>query len=371
MLRRFSQVVLLLVAGLLVSGASGAADGTPPLITFDLTGAQGTNGWYVTPVTVRWQVSDPESGIKSSAGCDAATLTGDTSGTRLTCTATNLLDVISSASLSVKIDRTAPVVSGASADRAPDNAGWYTKPVTFAFAGTDALSGLAGCTRATYPGPDNGTASVPGTCTDGAGNVSAPVAASFKFDAHAPVLSGVSARSGDGEIVVRWQPLPAWEWVEVLRSTAELRATQRALYAGKGGTFTDRRVQNGVRYRYAVVGRDEAGHATQATVLATPVGPLRTPTRGARVRAPVALTWKPVQGARLYNVQLFRGSRKLLSAWPKGPRLKVPSAWRYAGRRRLLLPGLYRWYVWPAFREAKGIRYGKLIGASTFVIAKS
>jgi len=38
-------------------------------------------GWNNTDVTVSWDVSDPESGIASSTGCDTATLTAETSGT--------------------------------------------------------------------------------------------------------------------------------------------------------------------------------------------------------------------------------------------------------------------------------------------------
>ena len=49
-----------------------------------------------------------------------------------------------------------------------------TRAVAVAFSGTDGLSGVDSCATVTYSGPDNAAASVPGTCTDKAGNVSAP-----------------------------------------------------------------------------------------------------------------------------------------------------------------------------------------------------
>jgi hypothetical protein len=366
--RRVVGLTALCLLGLVAAGPAGAVDGTPPVITFEVVGTQGANGWYVSPTTVRWHFDDPESGIKSSAGCDATTLTADTAGTRLTCSATNLADVTSTASLTVKVDRTAPAVTGATPDRGPDTAGWYTRAVTFAFAGTDETSGVATCSSVTYAGPDSGEAAVSGTCTDQAGNVSAPGGTGFRFDGTAPALRGVAVHTGNGEVTVEWTPLPQWEWVEVVRSIAGRPTAVRTVYHGSGSRFVDHGVRNGIDYRYGVIGRDEAGHATEANVRATPVGPLRTPAPGATVTAPPRLTWTAAQGAALYNVQLFRGSKKILSAWPRGPSMRLAGKWRYRGRSQRLTPGVYRWYVWPAFRRSGAVRFGRLIGRSTFVV---
>ena len=37
----------------------------------------------------------------------------------------------------------------------PDHGGWYSQPVTFTAAGTDATSGVLGCDEPTYAGPDS------------------------------------------------------------------------------------------------------------------------------------------------------------------------------------------------------------------------
>jgi hypothetical protein len=358
------------VAGALVLGAAaaaGAADGTPPQITFQLVGTEGSGGWYVSPTTVRWQVGDPESGIKASSGCDA-TVVGETTGTRLTCAATNFADVTTSVSVTVRVDTTAPAVTGATPDRPPDSDGWYTHAVTFAFAGTDATSGVASCAVVSYAGPDNGEASIGGTCTDAAGNVSAPGAAGFRYDVTPPTLRGVSARAGDGQVTVTWSPLPGSEWVDVARAVAGGKTAGRTIYHGDGGSVVDRAADNGVHYRYAVIAHDEAGHVTEAQVTAMPLGAMRTPPPGARVTTVPTLSWRAAPHAVLYNVQLFRGSHKILSAWPRTAALELGSRWTYAGRARRLTPGTYRWYVWPAYRRGKGVRFGRLVGRSTFVV---
>ena len=86
-------LLILGVCGLLLTPNAGGAvdvpgDPTPPVVTPLITGTLGTNGWYVSNVTVNWSVVDPESIILETQGCDARTLTTDTVGTPLTCYAT-------------------------------------------------------------------------------------------------------------------------------------------------------------------------------------------------------------------------------------------------------------------------------------------
>jgi hypothetical protein len=87
-----------------------------------------------------------------------------------------------------------------------------------------------------------------------------------------------------------------------------------------------------------------------------------------RTRRPPLLRWMPVRGARYYNVQLFRGARKVLSAWPKRPRYQIKSHWTQLGTRQRLRRGRYRWYVWPGFGARPKARYGDLIGGRAFTV---
>jgi hypothetical protein len=99
--------------------------------------------------------------------------------------------------------------------------------------------------------------------------------------------------------------------------------------------------------------------------LARPVDAQATrPRAGAVVTAPPLLNWRGVPGALLYNVQLWRDGRKILSRWPWKSQYQLQRSWRQNGRRYTLEPGRYTWYVWPRFEG----RYGKMIGKSFFYV---
>ena len=125
-------------------------DTTSPEITGTVAGAQGANGWYVSDVAVTWTVSDPETGIDSSSGCGPVTLTEDTLGETLTCTATNGVGVSSSESATIKIDQTNPEIN-------------ITSPAEFAvdpvdvdvnFSVSDGLSGVQSLVATLEDGTD-------------------------------------------------------------------------------------------------------------------------------------------------------------------------------------------------------------------------
>ena len=94
------------------------------------------------------------------------------------------------------------------------------------------------------------------------------------------------------------------------------------------------------------------------------------PAVDARLKAPPRLTWTPVRNATYYNVQLYIGGRKVLTAWPSGPSFQVPRSWRFQGRTHRLVPGRYRWYVWPGLGPRSASRYGQLVGTRTFVLVR-
>jgi hypothetical protein len=170
------------------------ADTTPPVITPTVTGTAGNNGWYVSPVTVSWDVSDPESGIASKTGCDPNFLTGDTPGTPVTCSATNGAGLPNSASVTIKIDQTKPTITAA-ATTVPNGAGWYNANVVIHFICSDAGSGIpAGACPAdqTLTAEGNAVSSIAATVTDAAGNVSAlSNVVTVKIDKTKPTLNPV------------------------------------------------------------------------------------------------------------------------------------------------------------------------------------
>src|SRR5512132_2142369 len=167
MLRR--AAFLSLVAGALLATPSAPAvpdvpgDPTPPLVVPVITGALGLNGWYTTNVTLNWSVTDPESVITSTAGCDVVTFTSDSTGLSRTCSATSDGGT-TTITKPLKIDKTPPQATGSTRSRSPDLNGWYNHQLTIAFQGNDTTSGIAGCSKVAYNTPDKVNATVSGGC---------------------------------------------------------------------------------------------------------------------------------------------------------------------------------------------------------------
>jgi hypothetical protein len=324
--------------------------------------------WHRSPVRLDWVVVAP---YAPDIGCVDETLTNDTTGMVRGCSAVTQQGDTASRGVRVMIDRTAPVVTGAAATRPADANGWYRSPLQVAFSGTDATSGVDGCTTATYGGPDSGSATVSGTCRDRAGNVSQASAFGLRYDATAPTVQQVRTASGDGVVRVTWAVADATV-AELWRSPGVGGEEQSVVARGTDGNVLERKLRNGRRYDYRLLAVDEAGNLATRTFSATPGPRLLAPAAGARVDAPPMLRWTSVRGADYYNVQLFRGRRKLLSVWPTRPRLKLERAWRFGGHRRALKPGRrYRWLVWPGRGKRARNDYGQLIGSATFTVGAS
>jgi hypothetical protein len=163
-------------------------DSTPPVITSNVSGTPGNTPWYVSNVTVTWSVVDNESAISSSSGCDSTTISSDTAGTTLTCTATSGGGT-SSESVTIKRDASAPTIS-ASASPAANLHGWNNTDVTVSYSCSD--NGPSGVDAAASDLASDlltasGTAS--GTCKDNAGN-SASASYEAKIDKVKPVITG-------------------------------------------------------------------------------------------------------------------------------------------------------------------------------------
>jgi hypothetical protein len=191
--RHLLVLVLMCVPLLIVVPAANAAP-----LTVSCNGGVCAPDWYKVDVTVAF-AWDPV-GVTSTSGCDTQTINSDTSSRHFHCVVNygGTPPTQAIADFDVKRDATPPTVTGGSPTRGPDSNGWYNHPVGINFNGSDATSGLAGCNSTTYAGPDSGGASFSGTCTDNAGNTSAP--ASFgpiKYDATPPSVSVALSRGPD------------------------------------------------------------------------------------------------------------------------------------------------------------------------------
>jgi HYR domain len=186
-----------------------------------------------------------------------------------------------------------------------------------------------------------------------------------------PDVRNLKAEAGDGRVRLTWQMPAGVDHVVISRSLA-VGGGAEVVYTGSAEVFLDRGVANGLEYRYVVVSVDRQGLASAG--IAASARPKRTllkaPKDGARLRKAPKLSWVATSEASYYNVQLFRGDKKILSIWPVKSTVSLKNKWKYEGHTYKLSSAVYRWYVWPGFGARKAVDYGEMLGFSTFRIIR-
>jgi HYR domain len=194
-------------------------------------------------------------------------------------------------------------------------------------------------------------------------------------------VTKLRAKPGNRVVRVLWTAPRDADVARYAAFRSERSGPQVRVYSGAATSFTDRGLVNGVQYRYVVVAYDRPGNRSAGVaVLATPRLPmLLAPQDGARFARSRTFSWRRIPRASYYNFQLFRATDtadgterfvKVLSVWPRANVFKLRSSWRFAGRKYRLVPGTYRWYVWPGFGARADVRYGDPLGDRTFVVVR-
>ncbi|HEY2938287.1 MAG TPA: hypothetical protein VGJ27_00595 [Gaiellaceae bacterium] len=336
-------------------------DDTPPEVSSAPARGPDANGWYNHPLKIGWDGADATSGI---ASCSSLDYSGpDTAGAAPSGSCSDKAGNSAAASFPFRYDATAPLVSAVGASRPPDHDGWYNHELSIGWVGSDATAGIASCTSFDYGGPDDPRAHVEGTCVDQAGNVGGPLPFSFRYDGTPPKLWAVRLRAANHLVVLTWR-LSGAAGIRISRSPGKV------VYEGGGKRFSDRSVENGVRYRYLLTAVDPAGNTASRTVSGIPRPALYAPARGRHVKraGSVLFAWLPAERASYYNLQLWHDRRIVAAAWPGSPSYRLRSPWRFRGRSYRLERGLYTWYVWPGIGNRRLGHYGRLLGKSTFVV---
>jgi len=370
---RPAAVALIVAASLAALGAAAPAAGAAPSLSYGCspplpaTAAQ-CYAWHTGPVKLAWDWNQTLA-VPIGGNCVIQMLVLDTAGLPISCKIQDISDLSTTEQTAViRIDQTPPTVASINPARPPDHDGWWNHPVDVRFTGTDATSGVAGCDVVPYAGPDGADAQVTGGCRDVAGNA-ATKSFGFRYDATPPGLADLTVKPGDRKALLSWTSSPDAVLNEVTRTPGVGGAATSTLYGGPADTFTDSALVNGTTYRYTVAAHDAAGNAASATASAKPSAIYAlAPARNARLRKPPLLRWPAVSGAGYYNVQLYRGKRKILSAWPTANHLRLHRSWRFHGRRQRLKAGHYRWFVWPGLGARAAHRYGPLTAHLGFYI---
>jgi hypothetical protein len=187
-----------------------------------------------------------------------------------------------------------------------------------------------------------------------------------------PDVTSLVAKAGAAKVTLSWSK-PAgddFDHVVITRADALVGAEVTQIYEGSGTSLVDRGVRNDVQYRYVVASVDRSGNRSAGVaVVAVPKRLLLVaPLDGARVAKPPLLRWIGTKGADYYNVQLFRGTKKILTVWPLKSQFALRRTWKFSGRKITLTQGTYRWYVWPGFGARAAVRYGGMLGSSSFAV---
>lgn len=354
-------------------GTSSAAitiriDKTPPDVTAATPDrAPDANTWYNRPVAFSFSGADALSGMQSCTPATYAGPDGEAGAVGGSCR--DNAGNVGTRSFSLRYDATPPSVSSVNPERPPDSGGWYNRPLTVRFGGSDSASGIESCASASYGGPDSDNASVSGSCRDRAGNVGS---GSFvlRYDSTPPVLGNVAVTSGDGADTLSWTSTAEADTAVVHRRARGAKpAAARMIFRGGGTSFRDTGIENGREYVYSLQSFDQAGNGSAvASIRALPrVLILRKLAYVPSVSDEPILRWARARRSTYYHVQLFRGGRRILGAWPLQAQLPLRSSWSWQGRRYRLAPGTYRWYAWAGVGRRSLSQYRR-IGTAAFTV---
>ncbi len=192
-----------------VQSASYVLDNTAPTATGTLSPTPNGAGWNKGDVTVTWTGADTGgSGVKSITPATDS-VTSDGTITKTATVTDNVGNTATGAPLTVKLDKTAPTITGSRTPTANAN-GWNNTDVTVSFTGSDATSGVKTSTAPTTLSTSGTGQSVTGTATDNADNTATTTVGDINIDKVAPTLSGKPTTAPNaagwytGDVTVAW-----------------------------------------------------------------------------------------------------------------------------------------------------------------------
>ncbi len=264
-------------------------------------------------VALSWQLSDSESDITGTAGCDPTSIATDGLSI-IGCSATSSGGT-ATASVTVRRDATPPVVATEVTPMA-NPAGWHSGAVMIRHACTDATSGVASSPAAQNVDTEGADRSVPvvGNAADTAGNVAVVEPVDLNIDTTPPTMAIAVPEDGAvyflGEVVpLQWSASNA---LSGLASASGTVADGGSLDTSSAGTFS-----------FAVSAEDVAENMNAQSVAYSVLSPadaaqwLSVRTEGAVAQAGIrnALTSKLNQASRRFATGRTKAANNIPGAF--------------------------------------------------------
>lgn len=174
--------------------ASYTLDNTGPVVTASISPAPNGAGWNKDNVSITWSATDTGSGVSSGPNPATDSQNSNTAGVTKTASATDRLGNIGDGSVTVKLDKMNPTITGSRSPAANSN-GWNNTDVTVSFTCSDGLSGVKSCTGPTTLTNSAANQAVTGNAVDIADNSASAMVSNINIDKVAPTLSGAPTTS--------------------------------------------------------------------------------------------------------------------------------------------------------------------------------
>ncbi|MCA1721007.1 MAG: PxKF domain-containing protein [Actinobacteria bacterium] len=236
------------------NGVALKYDNIAPTVTHTLTPAPNADEWNRSDVTVHFSAKDDDSG----SGVDPGSITPDVVvtdepgkdvlGQALDVAGNKGTDVAK-----VKLDKTAPAISGAVVSGQLGGNGWYVGPVKVHFTCSDTLSGLAVCPDDVTLTTNGASQSVSGNAYDKAGNKASASVAGISIDQEKPSITSVTPQAG-GLYTLGAVPAPSCSAGDDFSGLASCAVVVSGGTAIGAGTFT-----------YTATATDKAGNVSTKT----------------------------------------------------------------------------------------------------------
>ncbi|CAN7535133.1 PxKF domain-containing protein [Terrabacter sp. LjRoot27] len=175
-------------------------DNIAPTVTHTVNPKANASDWNNSDVTVHFDAkdTDPGSGVAAGSVTTDQVISAETSTTGLAVngSAKDTAGNIGTDSVTVKLDKTKPSISGSVVSGTTGKNGWYVSPVKVHFACSDTLSGWATCQDDVTLSSNGANQSANGSAKDFADNVGTTSVSGISIDNENPTITSVNVTNG-------------------------------------------------------------------------------------------------------------------------------------------------------------------------------